>query len=141
MTVLISKNEMRLLGYLHEHAKGFDQRSQFKPDIVAQALRISLDQLNRDSSFLASHSLAGVASLDMSTFSGVNHKMVGIWLTGDGENLMRHLEQELDSQLEGAPDQTPGMAKRLTLKASDFVYDTAKAVIVKIVADYVTGGG
>ena len=140
MNVLISKDELRLLAYLHEHAKGFDERSAFKPKPVADALGITIDQLQRDSSFLAEHRFVVVRTLNMSTMNnGNNHVLDAIWITGHGENLVRKLENDLEQELSGAPDQTPGKARRLTAAAAAFVYDLSRAIVVKAVVDYATG--
>jgi hypothetical protein len=95
MTVRISKLELRLLGFLHEHARGYDGRYQFRPIDIRNALETDQGQLERDTSFLAQHRLAGVRTLNQTTFATAQtgaFKLVGLWLTGEGKNLMRKLE-------------------------------------------------
>jgi hypothetical protein len=50
-----------------------------------------------------------------------------IWLTGDGENFMRELENQ------------PGIAQKITVKTAGLLYDTARAVIVKVLGDFLSG--
>jgi hypothetical protein len=57
MKIQISRNEMRVLGYLHEHAKGFDDRFMFQPNALITSLSITSEDLSRDTSFLAEHNL------------------------------------------------------------------------------------
>jgi hypothetical protein len=139
MTINISKSEMRLLGYLHENAKGYDERFMFTPASVSKALGITMDQLQKDSSFLSQHNLAVVKSLDMSTFNGINHQMVGLWLTGYGENLMRTVESDLEQELTKAPDYQPSVGVKFTMKAATFLMETAKDITVQVVSKAITG--
>lgn len=123
----ISKDELAILAYLHEHAEGYTQEFQMTPGEVAQAMRIDLPKFQKDASYLAAHGLVGMQAMDASSDEGRLFLFVGIWLTGDGENFMRELENQ------------PGIAQRITTKTASAIYDTAKAVIVKALGDYLGG--
>ncbi len=136
MTIQISKDEMRLLAYLHEHAQGFDDRFAFHPAKIATDLGITKPQLQRDSSFLSSHGLTGVRSLNMTTFNAVTHSLSDIWLTGHGENLMRTLENQMEEQLLNYTEE-PSAAGRITLKVMSFLWDKSQDIVVGIVSQYI----
>jgi len=138
----LSRNELRLLGYLHANAKGYDDRFQFRPADICKALSIKPEQLNADSSFMASNGLLGIKSLNMTTFATAdvgNHNIVGIWLTGNGERLMRTLENALDEQLQQWPDYVAATERKLNEKAAGFLWDTAKHHTTEVISAWIEG--
>jgi len=139
MKIQISRNEMRILGHLHEHAQGFDDRFRFKPEDVATAIGISDEQLRRDTSFLSEHGLVQLKLVNLSNNDFIDHRLVGLNLTGDGENLIRNLEAEMEDELLKAPDYSQTIGAKITVKSAEFIWDTAKAVLVLKLSQWLTG--
>lgn len=134
----ISKDEFRIMAYLHENAKGFSEDFPFKPEDVAPALGIKIDQLQKHVSYLTGHGLIGTFQPQFLHY-GDNRSDWELYLTSSGEDFMRELDEMLVQQLEAAPDAEPGTVQKITLKVAGFVYDLGKAVIVKVLADSMTG--
>jgi hypothetical protein len=136
MTVNISKAELTLLGYLHEHAEGYDVKGQFPPTEVAKALDVTDEQVQRATSFLKGYNLVGTLDTHSSKFHGA----IAIWLTQEGENMMRKVEADLEAELLNAPDYQQSVGVRITTKAAGWLMDTAKGVVIAVVAKAITGG-
>ena len=121
----ISKDEMRLLAYLHENATGYDKRHELNAEVAADALGFSGDDLRKHASYLAGLGLIDVRRFTM-LMGTPTYYVKGIWLTIKGENLMRELENE------------PSIAKEITAKTAGAIYDAGREVIVKIVGDFLS---
>lgn len=141
MNVNISKSEMRLLGYLHEHAAGCGEIFPFIPKEVCTALGITPGQLDKDLSFLAQYKLADGKAIGIETMNSRPglHTLQNLWLLGNGENLMRKMESDLEDQLMKAPDYSPSIRAKITMKAAGFLMDTARDIVVQIVSKSITG--
>ena len=135
MTVQISKTEMCLLGFLHEHGTRYDVTGQFNPPDVAKALGVTDEQVQRATSFLKGHNLVGTIDTHSSLFRGA----IAVWLTQEGENFMRKVEADLEDELMKAPDYQPSVGVRITAKAAVWLMDTAKGVVVAVMAKAITG--
>jgi hypothetical protein len=133
--IRISKAELELLSYLHEHATRFDRSQQFQPTQVATALATTPEQLQKSLSFLSGYGLVGTIDTHNSVFSGA----IAIWLSQEGENLMRKVEADLEDQLLKAPDYHQSRGIKITLKAAGWLMDTAQQVVVQVVAKAITG--
>lgn len=134
MTVRISKLEMELLGYLHEHATRYDVSGQFHYKAVAEALQITDEQFQQNTSFLKGHNLVGTIDTHNSMFSGA----IAVWLTTEGENLMRKVEQDLNDELLKAPDYVPSRGVKITLKAAGWLMDKTADAVIAVVAAFLT---
>jgi len=121
----ISKDELRLLAYLHEHATGFDKRHGLKAAEVVRALEFSDDELRKHASYLA-----GLGLIDMRRFTMLigppDYELKGIWITIKGENLMRELES------------APGIARKITSKAASAIFDMSREIVVNVVSEFMS---
>jgi hypothetical protein len=138
MKIQISRNEMRILGYLHEHAKGFDDRFMFQPNALIASLGITSEDLSRDTSFLAEHNLVKLQVRRVISIAS-GFQIHGLNLTGEGENMMRNLEAEMEDQLLKSPDHKPGLGAKLTVKTAEFLWDSAKGVVIMKVTQWLSG--
>jgi hypothetical protein len=135
MTIRISKSELRILGYLHEHATRFNAGDQYDPTTVAANLETSDEQLQKDLSFLHHYKLID-GDLSMNSMGS---GFLSFWLTGDGESVMRKAEDDLAEELSKNPDvKTTG--KTITAKAAGWLMDTAQKIVVDVVAKAINGG-
>jgi|GEM_PF-3969867 len=118
MTAHINEDELKLLTYLHEHAKGFTEQFSFAPDELERELGIDEEKLKKDASYLHDHGLARMRTLDKTTYAGLSFTLVGVWLTGLGENYMRSLEAQ------------PSIGRKLTVGAVSELWAMGKGAIV-----------
>jgi hypothetical protein len=119
----ISKEEFNVLAYLHEHAEGYTDLFRVEPQIVAKALGVDMKTFNKDLSYLAAHGLIGVRTQEPDWEKA---SIAGLWLTGDGENFMRELENQ------------PGIARKITMGTVNAIYDAGREIIVKLLAEFLT---
>ena len=91
MKANINEDEMKLLVYLHENAKGYDQPFKLEPEKVMSDLGIDYPQLQKDVSYLRGHGLVDIEQLqnDADMFA-----IFGLWITAFGEDFMRELENQ-----------------------------------------------
>lgn len=123
----ISKEELAILAYLHEHARGFTEAFPFVPAEVAAAMDRAVDQFLKDASYLEAHGLVGMNVIDASSSDGPSFIHMDMWLTGDGENFVRELEQQ------------PGIARRITTKTVGAIYDAGREIVVRVLGDFLSG--
>src|SRR4051812_5003639 len=100
----IRESEQRLLAYLHENAVGYGPAGELNPKQVMRDLRLPEPELKKQASYLAGLGLLDVRAISQTTFGPSTHNMVGIYLTSEGENFMRELEEQ------------PGIPARITVK-------------------------
>ena len=131
MNANIRTDELRLLAYLHEHATGYGSTHAMKARAVFQSLGIEESQFRKDASFLEQFGLVGLGFPPMVTLES-NGKQSLIYLTGDGENLMREVEAQVEVK-------EPGRFKRIGLKAVEVAGDLVKAVAIKVLTDKLSG--
>jgi hypothetical protein len=124
MTANINENELKLLAYLHEHARGYGK--DFKVDIgeATKAAGFDLLQFGRHASYLAEHGLVGISVMDVERFSEDDIIYEGLWLTGQGEDFMRELESQ------------PGVPKKLTVSAISEGWGAIKSIAASLLAEY-----
>lgn len=104
MNANISEEELSLLAYLHEHAKAYGQHGRFGPKEIIDALKFDDTTFVKHVSYLVEHDLIGIKTMDVSTMkTGPKHRIIGVWITGTGENFMRELEAQ------------PGIARKITV--------------------------
>ena len=133
MNANISTDELRLLAYLHEHATGYTEQFRFEPQEVCTALEITEEQIKKDTSYLASHGLAGMQVVDFGTRRSPHaFELNSIWLTGDGENYMREIEVQVEKE-------EPGMFKKIGVKAVEVGEKIVMAIAVKVLTDKLSG--
>ena len=125
-----------MLAFLHEHAQGYDERFIFNRERLTKGLGTSIEQIQRDSSFISAHGLVVVKTMGPVVNAGLPH-LVGIWLTGDGENMMRTIESEMEDQLLAAPEYSDSIGARITTKTMGTLWDSAQGVVVAIVSKWV----
>src|SRR5271156_2218541 len=101
MKANISDDELKLLAFLHENARGYTSDFPFDPDNVCSVLKIEGPQLAKDGSYLASHGLIGI---DIVTDRDGIESVSQLWLAGQGEDYMRELENQ------------PGVPRKVTVK-------------------------
>lgn len=137
MEYRLSREEFAVLTYLHENAEAFDASSSFNLSDVAEATYLEQREANRAVSYLTALRLAGKFPPTDMVFAGEGVECV--YLTGAGEQFMRALEDQLAAEIGEEQVKQGGTARKLTVKIGGFIYDTSKAVIVKVLRDYVTG--
>ena len=137
MTYNIRREEFLVLSYLHEHAEGYDPDFSFDLNQVAEGTGLTVAQTRKAGSYLSSLVLAVLTDPAVVTYGNEDTKV--IFLTGQGEEFMRQLEDQLYEVLATAPAEGGGKVTTITTKVGGFVYDTGKAVIVKVLADWMTG--
>lgn len=103
----INEAELKLLAYLHEQARGYTEDFMLRTAEIIPAIGIGEDQLKKDLSYLKAHGLAGMKVVNTTAINSkqTSFLLVGLWLTGEGEDYMRELENRLaDAEKEaGAP--------------------------------------
>lgn len=127
MQARITEDELRLLVWLHENAKGFNDGSGFDPDEVSQALEVDDSTLYKLASYLSGHGLVGLKLANMTHFGsrGQESSIIFLWLTSLGEDYVRNIEAE------------PGIARRLTVstlaEVKDLAVKTATTILTELV--------
>ncbi|HEX5243545.1 MAG TPA: hypothetical protein VFW23_09825 [Tepidisphaeraceae bacterium] len=124
MKANISQDELGLMAYLHEKARGFSQGFALDPTEVANALDIPFTQLQKDSSYLAGKGLVGLNEADASSSDGPASILFGLWLTSDGEDFMRELEA------------APGVATRITVAVVKETWSGMREIAVGVLTEY-----
>src|SRR5713101_3018336 len=120
METNINEDELTLLSYLHENAKGYGRRFALDADEVAEQLTWSQDQFCKAASYLAEWDLVVLAD-DIDDDPMISF----VALAGEGENYMRELEKRL-------ADQTLlGRGKRATLAGITGLVKTARDAVIQ----------
>lgn len=132
----ISREEFAVLTFLHEHAQAYDPSGSVDVTNVAKVTALALKDVVKAISFLASLGLVGLATPSRLTFATEGQCFV--YLTGDGEQMMREVESRLADEIDKAAAE-PGPAHKITTKIGGVVYDVGKAVIVKVLTDWMSG--
>jgi hypothetical protein len=123
MNAHIDEGELKLLAFLHEHAEGYTEHFALDPADVEKELDVSIDRLKKDASYLAGHGLAGITTLDTSTYgSGRSALLVGLWLTSAGEDYVRALERD------------EKVGRRLTAKVVAELWGMGKGILASVAA-------
>jgi len=126
MNANISQSELTVLTYLHEHAKGYGRGFQISPEELVEALNIEFSQLVKDASYLESHGLIGVETIQ----SDEAYIPIGFFLQGLGEDYMRELELQINAQ-----GQAPSGVRRITVKVLGELGKIARDTAVKVLTD------
>ena len=131
----ITKDELRVLAWLHEHAEGFGPDFKLSGRRMAESLGVDWVEAKKMVSYLGEFGLLGYRfksqpiRRDTREPFGPPRAFDGVWLTGLGENYMRELEQR-------AP--VANVAERVTAGVAGAVYDAARDVVVKVLAEVAT---
>lgn len=123
----ISKDELRLLAHLHEHAVGYGEGFNFDSRVLLQALEMDESGFTKTVTYLSAFELVGARISRAGDGAATQSLIRWVWLTGHGENFMRELENQ------------PGIGTKITSKTASFLYDTAKGVIVKVLGEFLAG--
>ena len=121
MSVEFHLDELSLMAYMRERAKGYDDKSSIDSAMVAKDLDWNRDRIQKAQTYLASWSL--IAKGRVRTDHWVSY-----YLTADGENFMRKVEREPQVQ------EKLGGTQVLTWSALKALGGTAKDVCVRIAA-------
>jgi len=130
----ISRDEFAVLTYLHQNAEAYDESSAFEVDEIAKVTGLDPKDVKKSASYLSSVGMARLTRPTDVTYGNMNDFVV--FLTGNGENFMRELEDRLLTTLQRAPDVKPGSLAKITTKVGGFVYDTGKDIIAKALAEW-----
>ena len=84
----ISREELALLEYLHEHAGVRGGRIGLDPKVIKRELRISAARLDVDSASLAAQGLAGVRHTRTGSDERPSSTCSAIWVTIKGEDYL-----------------------------------------------------
>ncbi len=129
MNANINDDELSILAYLHECAKAFGEHGRFEPKEIMQALKLDDPNFVKHISYLVEHDLAGIKTIDVSTMqTGQKHRIIGVWLTGKGENFMRELEAQ------------PGIARKITVASLKELGKTGRDIAVAVLTAALTHG-
>jgi hypothetical protein len=123
MKMHINEDELKLLAHLHEKAGGCGASFAIPANRVATALEVNGQGLRSISSYLAEHQLVGFADLPDQYFTFPNRTprtILGLYLTGNGENYMRALEAE------------PRVGKKVTLGILKELGTSGKSVLLGV---------
>lgn len=127
MKANISEDELKLLAYLHEHARGFNKHFHIEAKALLADLSLTDDQLKCHSSYLEAHGLAGVTASFVGSLGDQHPIIRGIWITGLGEDYMRELED------------SPTVSRKLTAGVVTETWGVLKAVAAKVLGDLIVG--
>ena len=128
MVANIREDEFLLLAYMHEYATGYTSEFSLDPETVIKALAVSREQFLKNLSYLVAHDLAGMNTLDASTFGDPNAFLLqGFWLTGRGENYLRELENQ------------PGLPQKITVKVIKGGWGLVRDAAVRLLSDLIKG--
>lgn len=127
MEAKINDDELRLLVWLHENARGFGQGMGFYWPSVVQRIEIEESSLRHAATYLQGHGLVGMSVQDMSAFGDDAPEVhIGeLWLTSFGENYIRNIEA------------APGVAQKLTLSALAKIGGGVKVVATTILTEII----
>jgi hypothetical protein len=89
MSSNISRAELTMLEYLHQHSGGSGERIWLDPKPIRRDLRISMDQFVEDSASLVAHGFAGVRDFRPDANNVPSSTCSAIWLTRMGEEYLR----------------------------------------------------
>jgi hypothetical protein len=123
----ITKDELRLLACLHEHAKGYGDAFTLDKAELLRVLGVDEPTLLRSVSFLMPFGLIGAKITTLGHGAETASLLRWVWLTAAGENFMRELEAQ------------PAFAQRITMKTAAAFWDTGRAIIVKVLSDFLAG--
>lgn len=127
MEAKINEHELRLLIWLHENVRGFNEGSGVRGADVCKGLGHDSPSLYRIATYLAGHQLVGLRLGDVTTLGsrGQDFRIIYIWLTSFGEDYIRNIEAE------------PGIARRLTVSTlaavKELALKTASALLTEII--------
>jgi len=129
MNANINEDELSLLAYLHEHAGGYGEHCRIEPKKIMAAMNFDDPAFVKHLSYLEEHGLAGYKTMDVSTMkTGPKHRIVGVWLTGDGENFMRELEAQ------------PGIATKITVAVIKEIGKAGRDIAIGVLTAHLSHG-
>jgi hypothetical protein len=131
MNANINDDELKLLAYLHEHSAGYGSTFPYVPGEIAQAMTVAWELFIKNASYLEEHGLVGLRVLDASSTDGPAFIQDRIWLTGDGENYMRELEERLKVE-----EKQPGPARKITMRVVAETGSVLRSIAVAVLTDF-----
>jgi hypothetical protein len=114
---IINEDELKVLAYLHEHAKGWGEDFPVSKNQMMAALGWEREQFRKHWSFLAGHGLVGSRTSEVQVPIGFRKiPQTLYWMTVDGEKYMRAIESR------------PGIGKKLTVTVVSELWGMGKGV-------------
>jgi hypothetical protein len=126
MKANITEDELKMLAYLHEHAGGCGERHSMGGAQLCRELGLADKQLSGNLSYLEGHDLAGARVTDASSFNGQFFIINSIWLTSNGEDYMRELENQ------------PGVPKKVTLAVVKQMGTAFRDIAIGVLTNWLT---
>lgn len=120
MIAHINEDELKLLTYLHEHAKGYGERFGLSDKAAMGAIGMDEPAFKKAYSYLQEHGLAG-HRIDTAGTVWID---CGTYITGLGEDYMRELEK------------APSIARKLTVGALKQLGNVVQDVAVKALTEH-----
>ena len=119
--IRFAEDDMLVLAYLHEHAKGFGDKCIFSAEHVARDLFLSPEAMSKSVSYLTDLRFVG-ARLSHRRRDGVLVYRE-MFLTGMGENLVREVEEH------------NGVMRRMTVSAVREGWTVLKVVAASVLSE------
>lgn len=126
MNYQANEDEMKLLAYLHEHARGFGPNYPMDPAEVQAALELDQRAFHRAASYLEQLGLVGIRSELAESFAESELFLFGIWMTGMGGNFMRNLEN------------APGVGHKVTVAVVGQAWKIGTDTVVRVASQLLT---
>jgi hypothetical protein len=126
MDIRLTKQELEILAYMHEHAEGFGALDAVPDESICAALGCSKAELRKSQTYLAYWGLVALAETNVADQSAC-------YLTGAGENLMRHFEEELRQKEPGLKGTGLSLLKGAGTAAYEVAIQTASALLAACV--------
>lgn len=125
MDIKIKENEIRLLIGLRERCENFNEFGLIRPEPIVELLGVSFESFSRSATYLQGFKLTLIDFHVQKDCDGYSKMFNGIALTSEGENYLRVLED------------SPGIAKKLTLSTLDIVKDGVLQVASSLLTEWV----
>jgi hypothetical protein len=129
----ITAHELLLLAYLHEHATGYTPSDLLEREHLTD-MKTVLDvpdaDFRKNATYLASFGLVTIKEITFESSQGSSVEVLGVGITGFGEEFMRQVEAELSKEKPG----TIQKIKAATVKASAIVI---LPIATKLLTDFV----